>query len=90
MLTKERVRNTDQMLAYITECNLATIEHMALLKSRSKGEYERQISIAQTAVDWILQNNIDYTGTRIVNVVQNAGGSVKDWAYEMDVLATSL
>lgn len=41
------VRTPEMALAYITDCTLATVASMAMLKSRKKGEFERQINIAQ-------------------------------------------
>lgn len=50
---KDRVRTSEEALVYITDCTLATVSGMAMTKSRKKGEYQRQIAIAQTAIDWI-------------------------------------
>jgi dsRNA-specific ribonuclease len=40
-------------LMQITECTLATVEHLAMLKSAKKSELKRQISIAQDAMTTI-------------------------------------
>jgi len=45
------VRTPEQALSYITDCTLATVSSMAMRKIRGKHEYERQISIAQKAVN---------------------------------------
>lgn len=39
-----------EMIAYLTECTLATVERMRGLKSKSKGEFNRQCSIAAKGI----------------------------------------
>ena len=85
-MVKHQVRSPEQALAYITDCNLATVSHMAMCKSRKKGEYERQINIAQHAVDWMLDFNVSPENTRAQEVIDNFNGSVSDWAGKYDVL----
>ena len=48
-----RVRTKEDALLYLVECTLATVNHMAMRMSKSKSEYQRQISIAQKGCDWI-------------------------------------
>jgi len=43
---------------------------MAMLKSRKKTEFERQVSIAQTALDWMKQMHIDTAGTRAAEIIE--------------------
>ena len=78
------VRTPEQALAYITDCNLATVSSMAMLKSRKKSEYERQISIAQTALTWMMQMGVDMSGTRAEEIQD---GDVSKWAAQYDVKA---
>ena len=80
--SKHQVRDVSQALAYITDCNLATVCDMAMKKSKSKHEYSRQIDIAQTAIDWMVQMNVDFSGTRATDVVK--AGSVKAWAAQWE------
>lgn len=77
-MLKHTVRTPEQALAYITDCNLATVCELAMRKYRLKHEFERQISIAQTAIDWMIAMNVDMSGTRAVEVIKC--GSVWDWA----------
>lgn len=63
-MNKHEVRDTGQALAYITDCTLATVCDLAGKKSKSKSEYARQISIAQTAINWGVQMGVDFTKTR--------------------------
>ena len=48
-----RVRTKEDAILYLVECTLATISFMAMLKSKRKSEYQRQILIAQRGCDWI-------------------------------------
>lgn len=73
-------RTPERALTYITDCNLATVSSMAMLKSRKKGEFDRQISIAQTACDWLRQMKIDISTTRVEVVEEEFGGCVRNWA----------
>ena len=77
---KCKIHTPEQALAYITDCCLATVSHMAMLKSRKKGEFERQISIAQTACDWMRDFGIDPTGTRAEYIINTC--SVKEWSEQ--------
>lgn len=77
------VRTPEQALAYITDCNLATVSHMAMLKSRGKHEYERQINIAQTAIDWMKVMGVSVVGTRSEEIIDKT--SVKEWASKYEV-----
>ena len=47
------VRTPEDALAYLTDCQLASVSLMAMKKRRPKYAYERQISIAQTGLDWM-------------------------------------
>jgi len=76
------VQNTADALAYITDCNLATVWRMAMLKSRKRGDFERQISIAQKAVDWMYAYGIDMSTTRAKKVVDGFNRSVEKWAKQ--------
>lgn len=79
-MQKHMVKNEGEALAYITDCNLATVCQMACLKSRKKSEFERQIAIAQSAIDWMVSMGVDFSTTRAKDVV--AAGSVKVWAEQ--------
>lgn len=77
-MQKHMVRDTGQALAYITDCTLATVCDMAFKKKRPKYEFERQIAIAQTAIDWMVQMGVDVSTTRAADVIE--AGSVAEWA----------
>ena len=79
-MEKWRVKDGGMALVYITDCNLATICDMACRKHRPKNEFERQILIAQLAIDWMNNFKIDYSNTRAQDVVEF--GSVEKWAQQ--------
>lgn len=77
-MTFDQVRTPEQALIYLLDCTLATVEHMASLKSRNKTEFKRQISIAQKGIDWTIAMKIDSLTSRANDVI-NAGGNVEKW-----------
>jgi hypothetical protein len=82
-MNQNNVRSPGDALVYLIDCTLATVEHMALKKSRSEGEYRRQQAIAQKGIDWALEFHLDLSSTR-ANEVQKVG-NVAAWARQMDV-----
>jgi hypothetical protein len=84
-MRRESVRTTGDALAYLTDCTLATVESMAMLKGRKKGEFERQISIAQFGVHQMIIYGVDATGTRAADVAKFEN-SVRRWVDSFDVL----
>ena len=81
---KHEVNTTEKALAYIIDCTLATVADMAMKRSRGKHEYKRQISIAQTAIDWSVLFGVDLSSTRGADVLKV--GSVQSWADSFDIL----
>lgn len=77
-----QIKAPDQALVYMTYCTLATVCSMAMLKRKSKSEYERQISIAQKGCDWLQFWGIDAKGTRAEKIVGKQ--TVKEWAAEYE------
>jgi hypothetical protein len=84
-MRKDQVKNPVDALLYLTDCTLATVEHMAMMKSRSKSEYKRQISMAQFAVDSILEFYLAPQGTRALDVIEGFAGDVEAWALVTEV-----
>lgn len=78
-LMKCDVRTPEQALEYMIDCTLATVSHMASLKSRKKSEFERQITIAQTGIDWMVHMKVEPHKTRVEDVIA-MNQSVKEWA----------
>jgi hypothetical protein len=63
-----------------------TVESLTMKKSKSKSEYERQISIAQNFVDWIHEFHIVVDpGNRVNDILALPNRSVKDWAMKDEV-----
>ena len=51
-------------------------------KSRPKGEYERQIRIAEKGIRWMREMGVDLEGTRVEDIV---GTDVAGWAKQYEV-----
>ena len=83
-MLKKDVRTEADAIAYLVDCTLATVSDMAVKKSRKKHEYSRQISIAQTGVNWMRDFGIDQTWTR-ADEVKGFGWSVAEWAKQFEV-----
>lgn len=53
-MRKCEIKTTEQMVEYLVDCTLATVECMPSRKSCPKhGEFERQCSIAQIGIDFL-------------------------------------
>lgn len=78
-MLRSRVRSAQDALAFITDCNLATVVHMATLKSRPVGEYRRQISIAQLGIDWMETFGVEFEENSRALEATRYGG-VAQWA----------
>nr|DAP84385.1 MAG TPA: hypothetical protein [Caudoviricetes sp.] len=71
----------EQSLLYLADCTLATVSSMAMKKSKSKSEFDRQISIAQYAVDSIKAFNIQIeANSRAFQVLSMEDQKVETWA----------
>lgn len=66
---------------------MATVVAMASKKTKSKSEYERQISIAQTAIDWIRDMEIDINENvnLRINKISTEVDGVKIWAKQFEI-----
>lgn len=96
-MRKADIRSNADMVLYISDCNLATVEHMAGLRSRNKREYERQIDIAQTMVDWIKKNwfvdgvtDENLESTRVLSIIKEADGDVAKYIKKYEVRGLGL
>lgn len=80
-MMKHLVRTPEQALLYLADCTLATVASMAMKKSTSKSELKRHISIAQSAVDWLRDFNVQIEmGSRVYDVLALPDRSVETWA----------
>jgi hypothetical protein len=75
------VKTPEEALAYMLDCTLATVETLAMKKSRTKSEFNRHMSIAQQCLDWAHSMNVDYSHTR-GSEVDKFNRSVADWARQ--------
>lgn len=81
------VRNINDAFLYLADCQLATVDGMALIKSRKKSEYIRQISIAQSFIEWIKQYNLNIdTGSRVYNVLATKSQTVEEYVKKFEVI----
>lgn len=80
-MMKNSVRTPEQALLYLTDCLLATVADMAMKKSKGKGEFERHIEIAQTAINWLKDFNVEIEiDSRMYQVLSLPDQSVKTWS----------
>ena len=82
-MRKNRVEVIEDAFVYVTDCNLATVSYMAMLKRKTKSEYERQKSIAQFMVDIIVNLNLNSTGIRADEIIKN-NLTVDEWAKKWE------
>lgn len=77
-MRKHEILSGGDLIDYLVDCTLATVDRLASQKRRSKYEYERQISIAQLGIDKGVFTGVPFTG-RGADVI-SMGGSVAAWA----------
>lgn len=81
----DEIKTTEHALGYMVDCTLATVENMAMTKSRKKNEYKRQKSIAQKGVNWLVLNACEYHHTRVASVIGAPHyGSVESYASAIE------
>lgn len=70
-----------EAFAYFLDCQLATVEEMAMKKSTPKSGLNRQIAIAQKMYDFVDHKGIGVSrGNRAIDVSQVFRGSVFQYA----------
>ena len=80
-MMKHLVGTPEQALLYLADCTLATVADMAMKKSKSKHEFQRQIAIAQSAVDWLKDFNVQIEiGSRVYDVLALPDQKVETWS----------
>lgn len=82
MVARFDVKTKDDVIAYLIDCTLATVEDMAMKRSRSKTEYTRQKRIAEHGIKWAMSMGVDLSTTRAVDVID---GNVDLWAEGFEV-----
>lgn len=79
-MNNQEVESLQDAMLYVTDCCLATVCHMAMLKSRGKHDFQRQIGIAQKACDWIDKFGINPKGSRAEDIIGKC--TVAEWASQ--------
>jgi hypothetical protein len=79
-MMRSDIRSAGDLVAYLTDCTLATVADLSMKKSASKSETRRQISIAQTAINKGLQLGVSFDRTRAAEVISKHGGDCNEWA----------
>lgn len=77
-----KFNTSDEAVIYMTECTLATVEMMAMKKSTPKGEFNRQVNIAQSGVDFIMSRAMK-ADNRVADVINRHKGKVSGWSSEI-------
>jgi hypothetical protein len=83
-MNRAQIKSAGDALDYLADCTLATVCKLAQKKSRSNAEFQRQIAIAQVALDCMRLYGITATG-RAVKVHSECSGFVWIWAQQYDV-----
>jgi hypothetical protein len=82
--TGQNLHDAGEALAFMTECTLATVSDLASMSRPKKSELKRQISIAQTGIDWV--KTITKPGRKIgcsrVSEIIDGDMSVETWAHK--------
>lgn len=80
-LTSQRLHSPEDALAYMTECTLATVDDLASKSKPKKSELSRQISIAQTGVEWVktLMEPGDQVGCSRLQQIIDSELTVSEW-----------
>lgn len=82
-MMKDQVKTTAHALLYLTDCTLATVIHMAGKKSRNKHEFQRQIAMAQQAVNWIKDFHVNVeTDSRVADILALPDQKVETWVKQ--------
>lgn len=81
-LTNKTLRSSEEALTYLVECTLATVQDLAGRSRPPKGELARQISIAQTGIDWVrtFVRPGDRCGCGRVQEIIDRGLTVQAWS----------
>ena len=78
------IKTSDDILLYIVDRLLAGIYRQCIMKRKAIFELKKQIDIAQVAIDKIVEIKIDYSKTRIADVMV-FGGSVNEWSKSIKI-----
>lgn len=85
MVSRFDVKTEADVIAYMIDCTLATVDTLASKKSRGKHEYQRQKKMAAQAITWARRLGIDLSTTRAKYVIDEYNGDVDAWAMQYEV-----
>lgn len=77
------IRSLNDAFTYFLDCQLATVEELAIKKSKSKHDYKRHIEIAQKMINNAKEYGVNVKHTRAENII-NDGLTVEQWATAVD------
>lgn len=84
-MMKYNVRSIENAYAYTADCLLATVEELAMKKKANRRGYDRHISIAQTACDFIKDFKVQVEkSSRVYEVLQLPTQSEVEWAKKYE------
>lgn len=83
-LQEHNLQNPEEGYLYLLDCTLATVEMLAMRKSKPAGEYARQIGMAQIAVDLLVREGKDLSIIRAGEIVEKFNRSVQAWADHIE------
>ena len=89
-MMKCNVRSLEDAYTYTADCLLATVSDLAMKKKASRRGYDRHISIAQTACNFIKDFHVPIEkGSRVSEILQSPNQSVADWAKKYEPKTTT-
>ena len=79
-MMRSEVRTPEDALAYLVDCQLATVLHVIGKRSSAKCDIERHVEIGQLGVNWLLEHKISLEGTMADKIARQHNGDVAHWA----------
>jgi len=79
------IASSEDALAYLLDCTLATVETMAEKKRIPKYEYERHVGIAQRNLELCRKFDCNIAGTRGQKVMEEFNGDVSEYGLSIQI-----
>jgi hypothetical protein len=73
----------NKRVAYLLDCNLATIEYYAMTKMYPLTEIKRQINLANLLLELAIELDCDISGTRMKEINTKYEGKISAWARQL-------
>jgi hypothetical protein len=84
-ITVNSIITVEDAFLYHTNCQLATVDDLAMKKSRSNYEFKRQKLIAKQMCDFIRDHNIEVDAGNRAEDVKLLGWDVEKYSEKYDV-----